>query len=220
MNSLESRKMIVLGMVLMLTFSLVVALALALEAKPDVYVEPNSIPTNGIVYIHIRAYDPPGNDPNVPDDFQYILVHKVCVWYPGDMYGHTEEFMLCPEPGDGIPDDKRIRIEYGEDIAIPFGTPMTGVPITIKGETYYWWRSQKGGGPVSPNEKGASTEWSGKYMADVEGIACYGDSEEEIRLIAWFDIPYEFFVPEFGLTVTAISLFAYWAILRKRKSRK
>jgi hypothetical protein len=210
-DGLRIKKIVPLCAVLILAFSLVMILTMALEAKPDVYVEPDHIPTNGVVYIHVRAYDPPGNDPAVPDDFLYILVHQVVVRYPAG--AETEEFMLGTATGPGI----GIRIEYSEDIAIPYGTPEAGVPITIKGNTYYWWRTRRNGNPVYPNEKGASTEWSGKYEVDVEGRAYYGSSEQGIRLSKFFDIPDYFLVPEFGLTAVAVSLVAYWVILKKNK---
>ncbi|MEM2961163.1 MAG: hypothetical protein QXU67_06115 [Candidatus Bathyarchaeia archaeon] len=213
---MKSRKIISLGVVMLLILSLAMVLAIALEAKPVVYVEPNTIEVNKVVNIHVKAEDPPGDDPSVPNDFLYMDVHQVVVRYPADSY--TEEFMLGTISGPGIGSQK-IRVEYGEDIAIPFGTPMTGVAITIKGNTYYWWRTRKAGNPVSPNEMGASTEWTGKYEADVEGRAYYGSSEQEIRLRKFFDIPDYFWVtvPEFGLTAAAVSLVAYWAVLRKRK---
>jgi hypothetical protein len=124
-------------------------------------------------------------------------------------------------PGIG---GQKIRIDYGEDVAIPYG-PGVGA-ITIDGNTYYWWRTRKGGNPVSPNERidlvpnPSPTGWSGKYEADVEGVAYYGSNEQDIRLTSFFDIPSNFFVPEFGITVAAISLVAYLALSsRKRKSQ-
>lgn len=203
-----------------LVLPLCMLLASAIEAGPKVYVEPTKIPPNGIVNIHIAAYDPPGDDPKVPNDFLYILVHQVVVRYPSDT--ETEEYMLGTASAPGITGQK-IRVDYGEDIAIPYGPGVN--PITIDGYNYYWWRTRKAGNPVYPNERidlvpnPSPTGWIGEYEADVEGRAYYGTSEQEIRLRKFFDIPSFFEVPEFGLTAAAVSLLAYFALsLRKRKS--
>ncbi len=214
----KAKLFLVTSMILVL--SVCILLASALEAAPKIYVDPVSIPLNGVTNIHIQAYDPPGNDPKVPDDFLYILVHQVVVRYPAS--GYTEEYMLGTASAPGIAGQK-IRVDYNEDVAIPYGPG--GSPITIDGNTYYWWRTRKGGNPVWPNERvdqvpvPSPTGWLGEYVADVEGRAYYGTSEHEIRLSKYFNIPGRFVVPEFGLTVAAVSLFAYWALyLRKRKS--
>jgi hypothetical protein len=213
-------KTVTVATTVILVLFLCVSLSSALEAKARVYVDPTHIPLNGVVNIHIEAYDPPDDDPDVPNDFLYILVHQVVVRYPAGPY--TEEYMLGTASDPGISGQK-IRIDYGEDIAIPYG-PGVGA-ITIDGNVYYWWRTRKGGNPVWPNERidlvlnPSPTGWSGRYEVNVEGINYYGSSEQDIRLESWFDIPANFEVPELALPISAVATLGFALVLLKLRRK-
>jgi len=197
---------------------LILALVVPVYAtEPSISVSPSKISTDGTVYIHLATKST--GEP----DFQYYVVHQIKVICPSG-----DEYMLGNEShpinmNNAPPNGLDIRVNDGEDIAIPFGTGVGG-PITIDGKNYYWWRVKKGGNPVVPEERVDNvpspnpTGTSGKYHADVEGWALYGESGQEIRLTAWFDIPIPFEVPEFTLpTLTMLSLVFAGYLLYKRR---
>jgi hypothetical protein len=220
------KKFVLVTVCILLLQLMVIASAYADPAhyKASMYIEPTNIPLDGVVNIHLTT------EPHVNPDFSYAIVHQIKVIGPGGE-ASGDAYMLGNATGpinkyNAPPYGLNIRIDIGDNIAIPFGTGVGG-PITIDGVDYYWWRIRKSGSPVWPNERvdlyptPKPTGTGGQYEADVEGWNFYGvTGEEEYRLRTFFNIPGNFFVPEFALPISVVTALGFALVLLKSRRRE
>jgi len=208
---LGSRTLVLVMLAICLMFN-TVAFAYIL-GEPKIYVQPEHIPVNGIVNVHLTIDTTKGPPES---DFLYAIIDQLAVDYPSWDIGPTEHSFMLGTATAGSIAGQPITVHIGDDFVIPFG-PGVGA-IIIDGQEYWWWYNNE---DKRLDDWGQSpTQWKGKYLVDMAGLAYYLQypGGQQITKVFFFDTWVSFTVPELGIVMAV--LLGYSIISMKKKANK